>query len=388
MRILWCCQGLLDYRNPVYQELNDLNNDNFYVIFSQNNIPVRVSQKLKDLFGERAISIENEGRLVIGKKTSDYANSYLSVPYPQGLMKAITSINPDILITDGFFQWAPYVLYYSLRHKKKSIIFYERTMHTERNAPLIRTLYRRVIGKFADGFIINGSLTKIYMNYLHLQTKPMIEGCMVADSENLSSLAQSCDKNELKKIRRNLDINCGLIYLYVGQMVERKGVANLLDAWVEFHNEFPNDTLLLVGDGVLLNKFKKTYLQSSIKFIGSIDYYDIYKYYSLADIMVMPTLEDNWSLVIPEAMSCGLPIACSIYNGGYPELIYENENGYLFNPLEKKSIVNVLSKFHKSDLKEFGKKSLEIVKNYTPKIAAEKIYNFCIEITKKNNGKK
>lgn len=59
----------------------------------------------------------------------------------------------------------------------------------------------------------------------------------------------------------------------------------------------------------------------SVHFLGKIPYQEVYKYYGIADVFVLPTLEDNWSLVVPEAMSCGLPVATSIYNGCHPELV-------------------------------------------------------------------
>lgn len=38
-----------------------------------------------------------------------------------------------------------------------------------------------------------------------------------------------------------------------------------------------------------------------MKFIGRMEYDNIYKYYAIADVFLMPTLEDNWCLVVPEA---------------------------------------------------------------------------------------
>ena len=52
---------------------------------------------------------------------------------------------------------------------------------------------------------------------------------------------------------------------------------------------------------------------------------ELYKYYALCDVFIMPTLEDNWCLVIPEAMACGKPVACSIYNGGHYELVQDRK---------------------------------------------------------------
>ena len=79
----------------------------------------------------------------------------------------------------------------------------------------------------------------------------------------------------------------------------------------------------------------------------------------------MPTLEDNWNLVVPEAMACGLPIACSIYNGCYPELVHEGINGKLFGPLKEKTIIEALKYFHHIELKIFGQASIKIEKQYS-----------------------
>lgn len=69
----------------------------------------------------------------------------------------------------------------------------------------------------------------------------------------------------------------------------------------------------------------------------------------------MPTIEDNWSLVIPEAMACGLPVATSIYNGCYPELVKKDINGYVFDTYKQETILDALDYFHHVDLIEFGK---------------------------------
>ena len=99
----------------------------------------------------------------------------------------------------------------------------------------------------------------------------------------------------------------------------------------------------------------------------------------------MPTLEDNWCLVIPEAMACSKPVACSIYNGGYYELVKDGINGYSFDPLNENSILNVLTKFHTADLQSMASKSKEIESNFTPDKAAKRIYNACLKVHKDEN---
>ena len=114
--------------------------------------------------------------------------------------------------------------------------------------------------------------------------------------------------------------------------------------------------------------------------MGNVDYNDIYKYYAIGDVFIIPTLEDNWSLVVPEAMACGLPIACSIYNGCYPELVKQNINGSLFDPLREESIIDVLKYFHKVNLKEFGEKSKDIERKYNCENVSNRIFQACLKI--------
>ena len=125
-------------------------------------------------------------------------------------------------------------------------------------------------------------------------------------------------------------------------------------------------------------------------FCGSVDYDDIAKYYVAADFFIMPTLEDNWSLVVPEAMACGLPVLCSEYNGCHPELIDSGKNGWVFDPLSREDTFQALKKCaeNKSRLKQMGEKSKEIVSHHTPRHAAQAIFDACeIALTHRHRKK-
>ena len=157
-------------------------------------------------------------------------------------------------------------------------------------------------------------------------------------------------------------------------MISRKGISFLLDGWRVHINSHPEDRLLLVGEGPELEIYKEdSQKMSSVIFTGGVDYAEIHKYYAISDVFIIPTLEDNWSLVVPEAMACGLPIACSIYNGCHPELVHKDINGVTFDPLEVSSVVETLDYFHHVDLKTFGEASKKIEKDYNPEKTANNI---------------
>lgn len=384
MKILWISPWFGNYRIPVYENLNKLSGGNFYIICSKENTSELVREKLKRTLGDHAIIMSGEKRMTMGNETSDFANSALVIKKQPGLYKAIKSVNADVIITEGFGGWAPAGIRYAVTHRKKLCMFYERTAYVERNSPTWRSMYRRVIGIPVDHFLINGTLTEEYLNNdLHFKNTPKVKGCMCADSFGLSNAVAKVTNKDKQTLRDELKLKQGLTFLFVGQLVDRKGIKELLAVWHKHISQYPDDNLLVIGKGILEHSLKEKYTSDSIHILGGINYDELYRYYALCDVFIMPTLEDNWCLVIPEAMACGKPVACSIYNGGHYELVQDGVNGYKFDPLEPDSIIRTLAKFHQADLQSMGKKSIEIESDFTPDKAAQRIFNACQKVFKK-----
>lgn len=384
MKVLWINPSFLDYRIPLYEEIYKRSNNNFHLIYSKNRIPERCDTKIKKVLKSNAHAIIDEKRINIGHTKSDMANTSLSIPFPKGLYKYISEIKPEVIISEGFFQFTPWAVLYSFIHKIPLIIAYERTAHTERNCPFYRRLYRKIINLFVSGYVVNGVLSKEYLISLGAKPDRIYTGAMCADSFHLAQSVRNFSASEKASLKQTLNVDQrGYLYIYVGRIIELKGVIYLLKAWEKHILKHNYDKLLIIGDGILQHDYKHQFSScNSIVFTGSIDYADIYKYYAIADVFVIPTLEDNWSLVVPEAMACGLPIACSIYNGCYPELVHDGINGTLFDPLKEETILTALDYFHSVDLKTFGAASARIEADFNPKKTADNIVNAVYEITK------
>lgn len=380
MKIIWVNPSFLDYRIPVYKKLYQYTEGNFYIIFSTKRTPVRVIEKIQNEIGKNAICFEGEKRLIIGENEG-MSNKWIQIPFTRGLCKRINKINADIIIAEGFFQWTPHAIRCSFLRKKPLLISYERTKHTERNCPKWRTLYRKLVDKFTTGYLCNGILTKEYLEELGIDKDKIFIGGMSADSKGLVTNISNMSVSDKESMKKELNINYGITFLYVGQLIERKGLKYLLSAWKKHIIDYPSDCLLIVGGGTLYDSFIAEFSDiKGIKFTGNIDYNNVYKYYAIADVFIIPTLEDNWSLVVPEAMACGLPVACSIYNGCYPELIKEGVNGKLFDPLKEESILETLSFFLNKDLKKMGMNSQKIEKEFSADKVAHNIYETCMHV--------
>lgn len=379
MKVVWITPWFGNYRVPLYKELNRLCGGNFFLISSKEDLSELVQSKLKEALESNVLIMEGKQVSSFGDHSSDFANTGLVIQKQPGLYKAIVKAKPDVIITEGFGGWAPAGIRYAVMHRKKLCMFYERTEHVERNCPMWRKLYRRIVGMPVDCFLVNGTLTEEYLNKcLHFRNTVKVKGCMCADSFGLTNAVANFAEEKQAVMKQKLGLKDGITYLFVGQMVERKGVKQLLSAWRKHSAEHPDDSLLLVGEGILLAPMREQYGDlKSVRILGGIRYDEIYKYYALCDVFIMPTLEDNWCLVVPEAMACGKPVACSIYNGGYYELVKDGVDGYAFDPFNEKSLLDTFNKLASADLKSMGERAKEIESNFTPDKAAKRIYKAC-----------
>lgn len=369
MRVLCCNPVFFEYRLPFYQELVRLFEGEFYVMYS----PVRFRmcrkevfcQRIKEVLGKNAIELTTDHLFDTNSRRWDEMPDIEKgkrIPLTWGLMSAIGKVKPDVLITVGYFQWTPMVLLYGLLHRIPVYMEYERTCWTERNAGRLKIWQRKLFNKLFAGFIVNGSETTHYLESLGVPAEKIHVGGM---SAGVICPADSADKAE----------HNGLNFLFSGAIAERKGVTYLLDAWRTHIKVYPDDVLTLVGDGnqmALCREMAKE--MPSVHFVGRIPYDCMGEYYAQADVYILPTIEDNWSLVIPEAMACGLPVATSIYNGCYPELIQEGINGWTFDTFRTETIVAVLDKFHSADLKKMGEASIRLEEPFNAVNSAKRVW--------------
>ncbi len=376
MKIHWVNPSFLDYRVPLYKAINELADGNFHVTYSKNRVPERIINKIELALGSNAHGLSEEKILHFGKK-GDFANQGINIPIQKGLVNAIKSIPADLIITEGFFQWAPFAAYVAKKMNIPLWLAYERTKHTERSCPYWRTAYRRIFDEWVSGYLVNGLFTEEYLiDNIRVKDKPLIKGCMSADSEGLALQVSQMTDQTIQEFKQNLRLNSGMTYLFVGQLIDRKGISPLLQAWTKHILEFPEDNLLIIGTGDLEKPLKKKYAElPSVFFIGAADYDQVYNYYGVSDVFIMPTLEDNWSLVIPEAMACGLPVATTYYNGCYPELIQEGKNGFVFDSLRQEDILRTLKAFKQMDLKAMGRESQRIEQDFSTQVVAGRIFN-------------
>jgi len=76
----------------------------------------------------------------------------------------------------------------------------------------------------------------------------------------------------------------------------------------------------------------------SVKFVGRLsDDVALQLLYCSADVMVVPSLQENLSNTILESLSCGTPVV-AFDIGGNPDMIEHKSNGYLSRPFSSEDL--------------------------------------------------
>lgn len=103
--------------------------------------------------------------------------------------------------------------------------------------------------------------------------------------------------------------------VFVGRLVEKKGVRYLLEAFNRFQQEYPGETLTIIGDGVEKNALQalaRQYgIEEKVNFIGAVDADGVARYFNCSRVAVMPSIvagggdQEGLGLVAAEALACG-----------------------------------------------------------------------------------
>lgn len=174
--------------------------------------------------------------------------------------------------------------------------------------------------------------------------------------------------------------------VYVGRLEKVKNVETLLTAFSKLHNDKVHITI--VGDGRERNALEQLCKDLSIvervKFVGFSK--DPHQYLSSADLFVLPSFSEGFGIAVVEAMLMKVPVLCSNV-GGIPEFVVDNENGWLFNPLDEGELVDKLNTIigkDKNELRKMGLKGFSDVNNvFTLKKYVENLEDLYERISKK-----
>jgi glycosyltransferase involved in cell wall biosynthesis len=156
------------------------------------------------------------------------------------------------------------------------------------------------------------------------------------------------------------------ILLFVGRLVSQKNLPFLFRCFQKISEEYPKVRLVIIGEGnqelMLKDLANNLNIQESIDWLNRIPYSKMPKYFSAADVFVMPSLYEGFARVLMEAAMAGKPIV-STDVGGTEDVIEDKQSGFVIDHGDENEFVEkVLFLLRDPEIaREMGAKGQEIM---------------------------
>ncbi|MBN2744965.1 MAG: glycosyltransferase family 4 protein, partial [Marinilabiliaceae bacterium] len=154
--------------------------------------------------------------------------------------------------------------------------------------------------------------------------------------------------------------------LCASRFIHKKNHLTLLEGFNQFKKNTTTATkLVLIGSGPLKKEIQKSIsdlkLQDDVVMFDFVQYDELPQFYKHSKALILPSLSDQWGLVVNEAMACGKPVIVSNRCGCADDLVVNGENGWVIEPTAQ-GIAESLQQLAATDsetLHQMGQNSLK-----------------------------
>lgn len=175
--------------------------------------------------------------------------------------------------------------------------------------------------------------------------KFQIDPAKVFTMPDVSLLELSTAPQKAHEFKESHGIAQKKMILYVGRLIERKGVQHLINAFSVLCEERDDAVLVIVGQGPFMQSLQElansTAAPKSIFFLGRVGTEELATIYSVSTICVVPSvshtkretdgvvLNEPWGFAVNEAMQFGKPVIATEAVGAAYDMITDGKNGFM-----------------------------------------------------------
>jgi glycosyltransferase involved in cell wall biosynthesis len=247
------------------------------------------------------------------------------------IKKIIKCKKPNIVIIGGYRMHNENIFI----SNKSYLVFYwlERLQNYNYFLNKLKNFIIKIKSKKVDGIISIGKKAENFYKKFH---------------KTIINIPYSLSNKNINLKKKKYDLN----FLFVGQLIKRKGVNILIKAISKINDSRIKFTI--VGDGPLKKKIKFI-KNKNFEYYNFLNKNKLLEVYQKNSILIMPSKFDGWGVVLIEAMMNGLAIISSNNVGAFEEYIKHGINGRKIKG-DFLSIVKEVNFFckNKDKIKEYG----------------------------------
>ncbi len=277
------------------------------------------------------------------------------------LLTKVDSIDPQMVICAGWGDKAYLGVTSKFSGKVSTVLLFDNQWLGTIKQYSATLISRFTIKKIFDYVWVPGEPQREYAKRLGFEDSKIFDGFYVANRSNFDVNIINPKKKFSKR------------FIFLGRYIEKKGIVDLWQAFIEIQEETPNDwELWCIGTGELEDKKVE---HSQIKHIGFVQPKDLKNYISEGGVFVLPSYFEAWGVVVHEFACAGFPLVVSDAVGAGTKFIKDGVNGYHFKNKSKTELKNSMMKIiNLSEVKliEMGNRSYDMALNVTKESWVEK----------------
>lgn len=285
------------------------------------------------------------------------------------ILQVLHSRKPTAVIIGGWSDlenWAAFL--YCKFSRIPTILWSGQTLESSRIKSWPANLIRRIFIQANDAYISYGTAAARTLQSYGAPPDKIAVGYNVGDVEFFSHQVSLYRKTPQYLEERKRWVHPTL--LYVGQLIERKGLFSLLQALRIIGTTQPWN-LIIAGGGpqeAELKQFCGQFgLSARVFFIDYVQRNEIAQYFAVADFFILPSIRDQGAIVLSEALASGLFVLGSQYDGIASDLIRPDCNGILIDPQNidtlSHQIQSVLNRYYQQSMQNEQASSLFMGEN-------------------------
>lgn len=289
------------------------------------------------------------------------------IRFPKGVGRTFKRIKPDVVVIAEYNPVSLAVMFWCRLHKVKYISWTDGTIEYEKEISRAQKLARRQIIGHASAFLASSTESKRNQMMYGAMEEKIYLSLLTVDTQKLYYEREHYHSKKL---------------LYVGRLVEIKGVDLLLQAFSRVKSD--DVSLTIVGDGVEEEKLhdiaRQLGLEERVEFVGFREGEELFQYFRESDIFILPSRLEPFGLVVLEAMCNSMPIICSQYVGCVPDLI-DGENGIVVDPYDADQFAEAIASLTADEdrVRLMGQKSYDRAKRFSIQSSGDEFMRAVIE---------
>lgn len=272
-------------------------------------------------------------------------------------------LNPDVVITDGFYPTCLYAALYAITHGKALIQRTDGTLESERGLGWKHRAIRRLAYRWSQAFLGASQGSRRLFESYGIAARKIFEFPLCVDNARYAPRLEQSKRYDLLFCSRLVDFKRPLAAIDVAEATARKLGREV--------------SLLIVGSGALEEAVRERAAaarRANVTVQGFAPQADLPDLYRSASVFLFPTQFDPWGVVVNEACAAGLPVIATPQAGTAGELVLDEVNGYV-RELDVDTwadcAVRLLSNPHLRA--RFSTRSLELVSRYNFGAAARNL---------------